>query len=418
MKKAAIISEFNPYHNGHSYLAEKIREATDCDYIISLMGGNFLQRGDVAMIDKYSRAAMACSDKIDLVLELPFVYATGSAYDFANGAVNILNRLGSIDYLCFGAETDNIQAFNTLADILCEEPDTFKYYLKDALSSGMSYPAARTNAIMNYTSDKDLSELIKTPNNILALEYICALKRSSSNIKPIMIKRTANNYHDKTIDSQIASATAIRELTSKEPFDDKSSLYNSLKAVIPCQAAKYITDSYKECWPVDSALLTPYIQNLLIFNEYVNICDMNEGLVKKLKDIVPSISYDELSGKLKTKDITESRIKRAIIHAIFKYTDDDRTGFVNEGYGLYANILSFKRDSSAVIKDINETSSIPLITKKADFYDYISRYNINHLLATKMWDYDLRATSLYNCMIYNRYNKILPSEQSRQIPII
>lgn len=195
MKTVAIIAEFNPFHNGHKYIVNQAKKITNSDYCISIMSGNFLQRGIPSMWDKYTRATIAVQEGIDLCLELPFPYATGSAYDFAMGAVSILNSLNSVDYLCFGAETDDLALFERITEILINEPDEYKTQLKTYLSQGLSFPSARSNALVSILQDTSISDLLSKPNNILALEYIHSLKKINSPIKPIIIKRIIANYH-------------------------------------------------------------------------------------------------------------------------------------------------------------------------------------------------------------------------------
>lgn len=417
MKNIAIIAEYNPFHNGHMYHLNKAKELTGADYSIALMSGSFLQRGIPAMWDKYTRANMATSSGVDLVLELPYVYATGSAKDFATGAVCILNNLNTIQYLCFGAETDDITILSDVADIINEEPPSYQKVLTDALSQGISYPQARAMGIITTlgSNDREIANIINQPNNILAVEYIAALKRIGSNIEPIIIKRQSAMYHDETLYGSISSATAIRAGIRSENFN-----IDTIKNDIPVPVYHILKDKYLNTWPITSILLTPYLQSSLINPiNYSEICDISEDFANKLLKLNPVTNYQDAIDMLASKDLTNTRINRSLIHLILNYKELHRKLFIDNGYGLYANILSFRKASSQLIKAINMEASIPIITKKADFEKCILDYpNINPKIAEIMWNYDIKATNLYNCLVYNSYGIKLPNDYNTQIPII
>lgn len=404
MKTLAIIAEYNPFHNGHLYQLEKAKEITNSTYALTIMSGNFLQRGDAAMWDKYTRAKMAVSQGMDLVLELPFAYSTGSAHDFATGAINILNSLNSIDFLCFGAEDSDFDLLSSVADIVLYEPEIYKYRLKEYIESGYSYPVSRSKALSDYMKDSSVDSIVKKPNNILAIEYLCALKKTNSKIVPILIKRSNSNYHDTTLNGCISSATAIRASIGK---DIKSVINN-----VPEKVFEIIQNCFNITSPIDSSLLTPFLQcKLLENNDYTNICDINESISNKLKQMSLNISFNEATLQLGTKEITNSRVSRALIHLITEYTEADRKLFKDNNYALYANILGFRKSSSPLIRHISENSLIPLITKKAD-------YTPNSMAGQRLWELDTNATKLYNCLIYNRYKKDMPNDFTTKLSIL
>ncbi len=417
MKTLAIIAEYNPFHNGHLYHLNTAKELSGASHSITLMSGNFLQRGVPAMWDKYTRGHMSTVCGIDLALELPFPYATGSAKDFASGAVNILDKLNTIDYLCFGAENDDIVLLTKIADLINEETPLYKELLTEALSSGLSFPEARAKAIYNSldNKDKELSSIINQPNNILAIEYIAALLRTSSTIKPVIIKRKESMYHDKKLHSSISSATAIRNSVVASPTN-----IEQLKTQLPLEVYELICSSFGVSWPVLPEMLTPFLQaQLLNPINFSEICDISEDFANKLYNINPATNYQDIAEHLTSKDLTASRVYRNLIHLILQYRESDRNLFLQNGYAMYANIISFRRESSALIKQINEQTSIPLITKKADFDKYLSNYpTLNHSAAKAMWNYDTKATTLYNALVYNSYNYKLPNDFNIQLPIV
>lgn len=400
MKTLAVIAEYNPFHNGHLYQLNQSRELTGADYSISVMSGNFLQRGTAALTDKYTRAHMALSSDLDLVLELPFAYATGSALDFSMGAVSLLNKLNSVDYLCFGAETPDLNLFYKVADILLCEPDSFKYTLKSYLSQGFSFPLSRSKALMDYCNDSSISIFLSSPNNILGIEYITSLLRTKSNITPVPILRKNAGYYDTRIYGNISSATAIRGILQKSCSDTTNTL-SSVKDDIPENTFNILNNTFNTKWPINADALSPFLQSsLLNCNDISNICDINNDIANKITKLDTNISFSKAVDILTTKELTANRINRCLIHMIMNYTQTDRISFIDNGYAFYASILGFRKDSTSLIKAINSQTDIPLINKKADFYSIIS--NSNHIdEAKRMWQLDTKATELFNCLVYN-----------------
>jgi len=423
MKTIAIIAEYNPFHNGHLYHLQQSMDLTDANRSVSIMSGNFLQRGEPAMWDKYTRAKMCVSSGIDLAIELPTCYAIGSAHDFAYGAVNILNNLNTIDYLCFGAETPDIHYIEKIADTLLEEPDEYKNILKTQLSCGESYPAARNIALKQYINNSEITDILSLPNNILAIEYVSALKHTNSTIKPIIIKRINNSYHDHNLTGNISSATAIRHsitnITRNKNYSNEE-LQSLLTHNVPLVVSNIIEKKLFINSPIYTDYLTPFLQSkLLDMNECNNICDISNDIANKIKKLQTTISYKEALETLKSKDITMSRVSRCLMHLILNYTETMRYEFSNSGYAFYANVLSFKKIHSDILKCINNNSAIPLITKKADFTEYIKVLDPKkQITANKMWQLDLKATNLYNTLIFNKYNYIAYNDLTTQIPII
>lgn len=207
-----IIAEYNPFHNGHLYHILKSKEITNDDYVVAVIGGNFTQRGEASLIDKWTKAEMAIANGVDLVVELPCLYSISSAENFADGAIKILNSLKIIDHLSFGAETNQINKLNIIANLLFNEPKEFKKLLSNELNTGISFPKAREKAICKYLNDNSYLSILHEPNNILAIEYLKALKKYKSKIEPILIKRKNAGYLNSDYTGTISSATAIRNL--------------------------------------------------------------------------------------------------------------------------------------------------------------------------------------------------------------
>ena len=204
MKTALIVAEFNPYHNGHKYIAEKARELTHADYVIALMSGDYVQRGAPAIVNRYVRTEMALSSGIDMVIAFPTRYATCSAEEYAANALRIAASLGCIDFLFFGSECGDIDRLTEAARFLVLEPDDYKERLREYLKQGISFPKARALALPQF------EDLLGSPNNILGIEYIKAILRGNYDIQPGTCSRIGTDHGSSAVSDGYASATALR----------------------------------------------------------------------------------------------------------------------------------------------------------------------------------------------------------------
>ncbi|HWI55452.1 MAG TPA: nucleotidyltransferase family protein, partial [Desulfobacteria bacterium] len=203
MNIVGVITEYNPYHNGHLYHVERARETCNADYVISIMSGHFLQRGEPALFNKWARAKMAVRGGVDLVIELPTAFSVRSAKTFAHGSVSLLHATRVTTHLCFGSEIGSTDDLWPAAKLLFDEPPEFKAHLNTYLSQGLSYPAARDKAVSSYSAETDSegcpADILSSPNNILGIEYMKSLLELQSDIQPVTIKRHAAGYHDTDI---------------------------------------------------------------------------------------------------------------------------------------------------------------------------------------------------------------------------
>ena len=219
-KVLGIIAEYNPFHNGHLYHLQESKKQTGSTYTVAIMSGNFTQRGSTSIIDKWSKAEIALYCGVDLVIELPVLYSTSSAENFADGAIKILDSLKVVDYLSFGAETADIPTLQQIAEVLYTEPRKYKTFLSHELRKGLSFPKARENALMMYLNDiRRFTNVISSPNNILGIEYLKALMKYKSNIQPVAIHRSLVGYNDLEYTDNMASSTAIRNIIKNNSFD-------------------------------------------------------------------------------------------------------------------------------------------------------------------------------------------------------
>jgi predicted nucleotidyltransferase len=361
---AGIVVEYNPMHNGHLFHLEQTKKMTNCDSIVAVMSGNFVQRGEPAFINKWARTKMALMGGVDLVLELPLIYSISSAEGFAFGAISTLDKLGVVDYVCFGSETGDIIILNFIANILSQEPASFKSFLQNELKSGISFPKARQNALTNYiitnnfaNVNPNIAELaVQSSNNILAIEYIKALIKISSNIKPITINRVSNNYNDVKLTGNISSATSIRH-----------GYINNLNisAALPDYANAIIDDEIANGrGPV----------NLDNFSDIIlyKIRTSDENFLKSLLDIEVGLNFSlkkaaedsktvtELLEKLKNKRYTKTRLQRILLYALLDITSDNSKKIKSEPD--YIRVLGFNSKGKAILNQIKKDCSVPIIS--------------------------------------------------------
>lgn len=378
MKTIGIIAEYNPFHNGHAYQIEEIRKRTGADYILIAMSGDFVQRGAPAIIDKHARTRMALLCGADLVLELPALWATASAEDFATAGVALLEKTGCVDGICFGCETDNFTLLSGLAQILADEPDDFKTTLSLSIKKGASFPKARAAAlsfVCNGLPDADaVPGLLAAPNNILALEYLKALKRRRSPIMPCPIRREGADYHDTSIREghrMPASATAIRNgiLTSAM----SSSV---LKRAMPLPVYAVLKDYLKTRPPMDADDFSPVLGYLLLTKQPADIHAAGGNspeLANRLwKNRYHFQSFSQFCLYNKSRDITYSRISRVLTHLILGIGSCDYVRGREADYITSLRILGFRKEAAPLLSRLKKTAAVPVIAKLADASDKIS----------------------------------------------
>lgn len=352
-----IISEYNPFHNGHMIHIEQSRKKTDADLIVCVMSGNFVQRGEPAIFDKYTRAYCALLGGADAVVELPFLSAVQSAEGFASGGIKTLNAL-SANYVSFGCETEDIKALKQTGLVLSKERRAFRKALKENLSQGMSFPKARMLAAF-----PEAPEELQMPNAILALEYIKALNKSKSLIEPVAIKRVGQSYHSEDISTQLSSATAIRAAIEQGSF-------NKAFASMPKICSDYIIKQ------LDLGLVPIFASSFdreLIFRlrqggaEYIRtLQDVSEGLENRIYDAAKtSITRQELIDKIKTKRYTYTRISRILLYALFGITRE-LVQKHNKKAPDYVHILGVKNTN--VMSALTKSSHVPIVIGKSDLY--------------------------------------------------
>ena len=380
-----IIAEYNPFHNGHAYQIEQARLLTGCDFLVVVMSGDYVQRGAPAVFDKYTRTRMALACGADLVLELPVACSCASAEFFASGAVSLLDGLGCVDFLCFGSESGDLQSLMEPARILAKESPVFQEALRRGLSLGLSFPAARKEAFRACASNPDILDL---PNNILGIEYLKALLQRESILKPVTIKREGQGYHDTLLDSGFASASGIRRFLKQE--EAPLSALPALKESLPDPVMEVLKDTLAHTLPVweeDFSMLLRYELLRQSASDLTRYADISPDLGRRLKNCADKFSsFSEFVALVKTKDVTYTRITRALFHILLNLTGEDTRNSVAMPY---ARILGFRKDHSHILGLLKENSRIPIIPKAADYKTYLTPD------LQPLFEKDLFAANLY-----------------------
>lgn len=391
MKTVGIISEYNPFHNGHKYHIQAAKEACGADYTVCIMSGSFVQRGEPSIFDKWTRSQIAVMNGADLIIELPVVYACQPAEIFASGAVKILNSLGIVDYICFGSELGDTDTLQQLARLLQNEPAAFKQLLRKQLEQGVSYPKAVSDALADYTGNDIHSvddDILKNPNNVLGIEYIKALMALESNIAPVAVKRIVSGHNDTDIAGSISSATAIRNEIKSSGISDKISIS------IPENSVNIINKNLKlNRHPVfmnDFSDILLYKLRTIGKSELIKYPNIKEGIENRLKKYAnTSSNSEELIEAVKTKRYTRTYIQRLLCHVLLDINNSDIALFKRWDCPSYIRILAFNDNGKMLIKNIMNLCPYPVISKVADF-------RCNDKRISKMFEYDVQATDIYN----------------------
>lgn len=368
LKLLSIIAEYNPFHNGHAYHVNTSKEKSSSTHSMAIMSGNFLQRGEPALIDKWTRANMAVQNGLDLIVELPFVYSCQSAEIFAYGSIMTLNALNTVDTLSFGCEQDHLDDLFEIAKLLAHEPDDYKEILKNYLNQGHSYPKSRQLAVGDYLHSS--KQILTTPNNILAIEYLKWLIKYKSSIQPLPIRRMNAGYHDENIVNNFVGATYIRNCIKKDK--DPKSIYGLVPEATYNQLCKYSEstkfnhlDNYFSLIIGDLLKTTP--------DDLKQIFDVNEGLENRILKAIPSAKDMEyFIEKIRSKRYTNTRIKRILINFLLAHT---RTSleqvFNNPNFNPYLRVLAFNNKGKEILKEIKKNSPINIITNLSKDYNQL-----------------------------------------------
>ena len=374
-----IVAEFNPFHNGHLYLLQKAKEMFPNEPLIIILGGNFLERGEVSILNKWQKTEIALDYNVDIVVELPFPFATQSADYFAYGAITLLKEL-QIDKIIFGSESNDLEMFFNFADIQLKHPE-YQQYVKQEMASGKNYPTALSNALKTITGKE-----IRLPNDTLALSYIREIKKQHANITPISIQRT-NDYHNLS-NNHITSAESIRKLL----LDQKD-------------ITKYIPNKVNIKTPIlTNEQYFPYLKyQIMTHYDHLEIFQtVDKGMSTRIKKaIVKANNYQELIQQLKTKRYTYNRIQRMLTHILCNFTKEEANEMKQPEY---IRILGFSSQGKQYLNQIKKELMIPLITT-------YSKGN------SKMLKLEQRITSCYALPLSLEEQKKLWEDEYKKGPI-
>ena len=430
---AAIIAEYNPFHKGHAYQIAKTREITGADHFVVIMSGDYVQRGKPAIMDKYLRTRMALEGGADLVFELPLRWASASAADFAFGGCSILDRLGCIDYLSFGSEAGTLDRLNRAAELFSDEPPLFSQILKREMKNGRPYPAARAAAWQEYTGED--SSFLSEPNNILGISYLMALKKLGSTIRPVTVQRIGNSYHDTvpgqdgicmsaaamraflrdsyeaasyplSSDGYAGSAAVHADLTDKQA---KTNFYDALSSYIESPVSRsLLADEAGRSYPVSAEDFWPMLRYRLIMEsgQLESYADMTPALAARIRKLESQAAgYEALADCLKTREITRSRIDRALLHLLLDIKRDDPPMSLPP----YVRLLGMKRDHADLLSEMLKGKGIPLLTKAMP--ENLQDQDL------QIYMEEVRAADLYEAVVHMKYKGKAPQEELRR-PLI
>ena len=426
MKIIGLIAEYNPLHNGHLYHIQKSKEITGADHIVVVMSGDYVQRGIPAIMPKALRAEMALKAGASAVFEIPLCYATGSAELFATGSVALLDSFNCIDSIVFGSECNDVEKLTELADIFQNEPLEFKDLLQQGIKEGLNFPAARTKAVAKLTEKSlDYETVLKEPNNILGIEYIKALKMLGSSITPYSISRKGAHEHDNTLHPRYSSATAIRALlayssskystyTEDESFTPPSfnSIFHQLSYQIPDSYIDILKDYYHVKYPIyqnDFSLLLKYKLINKTPTDLVQYMDVSPDLANRICNQLNNFfNYKQFSQLLKTKEVTLSRVNRALLHIMLGVKEKNVAEYKQEGYHFYAKLLGLEKRSQEVVSIIAKESNLPMIHNSVND-EKLCR------LGKRMLYHNTLASNLYNSVITDKFRTAYENEYSQKV---
>jgi predicted nucleotidyltransferase len=410
LKVLGIITEYNPFHNGHKFHIEQAKKLSGCDYVICVMSGNFIQRGEPALLNKWARTKMALTNGVDLVIELPVSYVLQSAEHFAFGAVKILNSLGIVDYICFGSEHGDINPLTKIAQILVKEPEYISGLIKHNMHIGDSYARAREKAVISYLKEfndlsymSDFSGIISSPNNILGIEYIKALQALKSKIIPLTIKRFKAGYNDLKSYDNIASATAIRSILENHKYStntNDASDYDSIEKLLPPSSFYILNDELKIG---QGPIFTKHFDTTIISlirkmgrEQLALYPDVNEGLQNRIIEAVNSCgSIKDAVHRIKTKRYTYTRLMRIMFNALIGIDKASFDEFQSYGGPQYIRVLGMNKSGQKLLKSAHGKVNLPIIVKPSSY-----KQSCNPLLI-KMIELDFLATDLYTLSFDN-----------------
>lgn len=415
MKVLGVIVEYNPFHNGHLYHLTMAKEIVKPDYVVAVMSGNFCQRGEPAIIDKFSRAEIALMNGVDVVFELPFVYAVQDAGGFARGAVWSLHNTNVVTDIVFGSESADLNFLQKIAEVMVKQPDPFPVLMKEELKKGHSFPNARKYALMKYfelTKEMDPKEVLKIEksNDILGVEYIRSLMILNSNIRPHVVKRVGAEDRDERFQGKFSSATAIRKCISEGDWE-------KVTKAVPTSSLKIISREMNEGrGPVFLQQMEPLILSklrLMDRSQLQKLHGFDEGLDKRFVDCAhKTTSLEDFFSCVKSKRFTFSKIRRLCLYALFGVTSE----FVeksNEFGPQYLRVLGFSSKGRELLSKMKKVSRVPIISLCSLYRRVLEqalkkpeRFQLDPELFEQQLFYDIKATAIHSLLFPKQSERV------------
>ncbi len=362
MRIVGIVAEYNPFHNGHLYHLKTSLAETGAEKAIAIMSGHFVQRGEPAMWDKWRRTEMALKNGVSLVLELPVFFSTASAEFFAACAVGILNGTGVVDALSFGSESGDLPLLDNAAELLADESNLLSGWIKHYSDAGLPFPKAREKALSSVLG-AEAASVLQTPNNILAVEYLKALKKINSRIEPYTMSRLKAAYHSQEI-SDISSASAIRGALESWALDCGAA---AIRGAVPPSVYEIIQAQYENGQSAPNinaySSILQYLLKTKTAAEISAIADITEGLENRIISCADSeFAITDILNALKTKRFTYTRLQRALLHIILNITKEQFTRCAVNSGARYIRVLGFRKEDAFLLREIEKRGTLPLVT--------------------------------------------------------
>lgn len=393
-KVLGIVAEYNPFHNGHLYHIKKSKVLSGTDTVVAVISGNFTQRGETSIINKWEKAKMAINNGIDLVVELPTIYSISSAENFANGAIKILDSMKVINLLSFGIEAQSLLQINKVADVLYNETEEYKELLRKELDKGISYPEARQNAVVSYLQEDKYREVLSCSNNILGIEYLKTLKKIKSKITPVAVNRKLVSYNGDEIVEDFASSTAIRNLLKDDNIDKVAN-------VVPEKTLQILKQNINDGTEVQDISVFAkeilYKFRTMSLSEIADLPEVSEGLENLIKESSEKTNnLSEFMELVKSKRYTQTRIQRIMLYALLGITKADME--MSKNINPYVRVLGFNEKGEKLLSNIinEKDTNIPLITSVKKFESENKNSDYKRLL-----EIDKIATDVYT-LGYNK----------------
>jgi len=403
MPTVGLITEYNPFHNGHLHHLRESLRITGAEASVAVMSGHFLQRGEPALVDKWVRTEMALAAGVDLVFELPFAFACNSAPHFATGAVQSLEALGVVDSLCFGSEAGDLAQLSEVASALVERQEEIESLTAARLRDGVSYPAARSAVLAGFLPDTP-PDILASPNNILGIEYLKALRSTGSRIQPYTIKRLGAGYHDSDVTTQVASATGIRKLIAE---------VKDVDFWLPEPCRKTFNEALQAGRNLDAGRLFIALQSHLLQEPemFRDVYLVDDGIDRRMSLAALQVgNFADLVSEIKSRQWTLTRIQRTMMYVLLQVKAMEMQAFLQAG-PLYLRLLGSSANGRKILARARRRKQLPIIADPARATNTLRKFYRNRSayqqLVEEMLRLDLRATRIYGLLQGGRSGKYL-----------